>query len=102
MEIAENSVAHYLIELTAFILYNQDLRTPLATIMTLVDLSMDHHGSLVEELFSMGVPPWIVRIVASYLTERNLIIRYKERKSQAVNLPGGVRQATLMGIWFSW
>ena len=57
-----------------------------------------HHGCLVEDLFNMGVPPWIVRIVASYLTERKLIIRYKEGNSQAVSLPGGVGQDTLIGM----
>ena len=50
----QNSVSHYLIEITNFILQNQDMTTPRATIMTFVDFSKPfdriHHGVLIEEL----------------------------------------------------
>ena len=101
--IAQNSVAHYLIEITNFILHNQDMATPMATIMTLVDFSKGfnriHHGILIEELIHLGVPGWIVRIVVSYLSERKLRIRYKEGVSEPADLPGGVGQGTIMGMW---
>ena len=37
--ISRNSVAHYLIEITNFILYNLDMKTPMATILTMFDFS---------------------------------------------------------------
>ena len=75
----------------------------MATIMTLVDFSKGfnriHHGILIEELIHLGVPGWIVRIVVSYLSERKLRIRYKEGVSEPADLPGGVGQGTIMGMW---
>ena len=101
--IARNSVSHYLIELTNFILYNMDLSTPLITIMTMVDFSKGfnrvHHAALINELYSLGIPAWILRIVRSYLSNRQLRIRYKEGISEPARLPGGLGQGTLMGIW---
>ena len=100
---ASNSVSHYLIELTNFILYNIDLSTPLTTIMTMVDFSKGfnrvHHAALINELHSLGIPAWILRIVKSYLSNRELRIRYKEGISEPASLPGGLGQGTLMGIW---
>ena len=57
--IAQNSVAHYLIEVTNFILYNLDLNIPVPSLMTMVDFSKGfnriHHGALIEELYRMNV-----------------------------------------------
>ena len=43
---------------------------------------------------------WILRILVSYLKDRKLIIRFKDGLSEAAELPGGVGQGTLMGMWF--
>ena len=67
--VSGNSVCHYLIELTNFILYNQDLQTPIATIVTLIDFSKGFnridHSKLIVELHRMNVPGWILRIIVS-------------------------------------
>ena len=101
--VAANSVSHYLIEVTNFILFNLDLKTPLATIMTLIDFSKGfnriHHAGLIEDLHRMGVPIWILRILVSYLSDRKLHIRYKGGVSSAADLPGGVGQGTILGMW---
>ena len=80
-----------------------DLTTPVSTILTMVDFSKGfyriHHGHLIVELHGMGVPAWILRILVSYLTKRNLVIRYKEGTSDPADLPGGVGQGTLLGMW---
>ena len=55
-----HSVAHYLIEIINFILYNQDLSKPLATILTAVDLKKGFnklaHCKIVTKLSDMGAP----------------------------------------------
>ena len=66
-----NSIAHYLIEITNFIPLNQDLSKSIQTIMLLVDFSkglnrMDHK-IIIQTLFSLGIPGWLLNIVASYL-----------------------------------
>ena len=98
-----NSIAHYLIEVTNFILYNQDLITPVPTIMLLVDYSKGfnriNHNLILKDLFNMGVPGWLLEITASYLEGRTLRIRYKGETSEEACLPGGLGQGTLMGLW---
>ena len=92
--IAKNSVSHYLIEVTNFILYNLDLSTSCATMLTMIDFSKGfnriHHGALVEELYRMGVPMWILRIIMSYLSERKLQVKYKGGLSEPSDLPEGL------------
>ena len=98
-----NSIAHYLIEVTNFILFNQDLSKPIQTIMLLVDFSKGFnridHNTIIKELFSIGIPGWLLNIVASYLENRKLLIRYKGQTSQQTLLPGGVGQGTILGLW---
>ena len=98
-----NSIAHYLIEITNFILFNQDLSKPIQTIMLLVDFSkgfnrMDHK-IIIQTLFSLGIPGWLLNIVASYLENRKLVVRYKGKASEEALLPGGVGQGTILGLW---
>ena len=97
-----NSIAHYLIEITNFILFNQDLSKPIQTIM-LLDFSkgfnrMDHK-IIIQTLFSLGIPGWLLNIVASYLENRKLEVRYKGKSSEQALLPGGVGQGTVLGLW---
>ena len=70
-EMPGNSTAHYLIEITNFILLNQDLSKPIQTIMLLVDFSkgfnMMDHKIIIQTLFSLGIPGWLLNIVAFYL-----------------------------------
>ena len=55
-----NSIAPYLIEVTNFILFNQDLFKPIKTIMLLVDFSKGFNRMedkiIIETLFSLGLP----------------------------------------------
>ena len=57
-------IAHYLIEVTNFIVFNQDLSKAIQTIMLLVDFSqgfkrMDHKN-IIKTLFSLGIPGWLI------------------------------------------
>ena len=45
-----------------------------------------------------GVPGWLLRILASYLTNRSMILRYKNEQSTKHFLPGGGPQAVTLGL----
>ena len=47
----------------------------------------------------MGVPGWLLRIVMGFLTERELIVRYKGRISGRKMLPGGGPQLLIYKVW---
>ena len=97
-----NSVAHYLIELINFILFNQDSREPRAVLACLVDFSKafnrQDHSILVTKLSNMGVPGWLLRLVVAFLKERTMVVRYKGKISGVKQLPGGGPQGTLLGL----
>ena len=74
-----NSITHYLIEVTNFILYNQDLSEPHATIAAYVDFAQGfnriQHCNLIEVLSEMNVPGWLLNVMIGYLTGRKLRVR---------------------------
>ena len=98
-----NSITHYLVELVNFILYNQDLRVPQAVMATMVDFSKAFnrvdHNIVIIMLSEMGVPGWLLRIVASFLTQRKLIVRHKGLNSQKMSLPAGGPQGSILSCF---
>ena len=96
-----NSTSHYLIELINFVLHSQE--TPLTSVLvSLVDYSkafnrQDHH-ILITRLSDMSVPPWLLKIVISYLTDRRMVVRYKGTESGVRKLPGGGPQGGPLGL----
>ena len=98
-----SSIAHYLIDLINFIRYNQDLRIPHAVVAVLIDFSKAfnriHHNIVIAILSEMGVPGWLLKIVIGFLTDRELLVRYKGRTSNRKYLPGGGPQGTLLGLF---
>ena len=66
-----NCISHYLIEMTNFILYNQDLMDPQATIAVYLDYKQGfnrcQHSEFIEILSNdFDVPGWILRILAAH------------------------------------
>ena len=98
-----SSISHYLIEFTNFVLYNQDLKNPQAVLALLVDFSKafnrQNHNIIIEILSDLGVPNWLLRLVASFLSKRELILRYKGKSSKRKSLPGGTPQGTKLGMF---
>ena len=98
-----NSITHYLIEFINFILYNQDMSNPHAVVALLVDYSKafnrSNHHTLITLLSDLGVPKWLLKIVISFLSEREMIVRYKGHKSAKKSLPGGTPQGTRLGMF---
>ena len=98
-----NSITHYLIEFTNFVLYNQDLSNPRAVLAMMIDFSKafnrQNHNKLIKILSDMGVPSWLLKIVMAFLSERELILRYKGKSSGRKSLPGGSPQGTRLGMF---
>ena len=97
-----NSITHYIIELINFILSHQEDTAPTAILACLVDFSKafnrQDHSILVTKLSDMNVPGWLLKIVAAFLTNRKMVVRYQGETSSLKDLPGGGPQGTLLGL----
>ena len=45
------------------------------------------HTTIVQTIFSLGIPGWLVNIVSSYLEKRKLQVQYKGETSEKAELP---------------
>ena len=72
--------------------------------MAMVDLSKAFnrilHQMMIEDLFNMHVPAWLLLILSSYLSGRSMILTYKGASSSPRSLPGSSPQGALLGIFF--
>ena len=98
-----SSISHYLIEFVNFILFNQDMNIPHAVLSVMIDFSKAfnriNHNIIITILSEMGVPGWLLNIVIGFLTDRELIVRYKGGYSNRKALPGGGPQGTRLGLF---
>ena len=46
----------------------------------------------------MGVPGWLLKIVISFLKDRQMVVNYKGRKLSIKSLPGGGPQGTILAL----
>ena len=85
------SINHYLVDFISFILYNQDLKEPLAVLAAMVDFrkafNRQNHQILITLLGDMEVPGWLLNIVVGFLQERELILSYLWAKSGSKQVP---------------
>ena len=51
----------------------------------------------IQDLYDMHTPPWLLRIIFSYLSDRFMAISYKGAQSSIKMLPGGGPQGALLG-----
>ena len=99
-----NSISHYLIEMTNFILYNQDLKNPQATLAAILDYKQGfnrcQHSKFIEVLSEQyDCPGWLLRILVGYLRQRKLRVRFKQQVGEEKNIPGGAGQGVPIGLW---
>ena len=96
-----NSVAHYLIEMINFILYNQDFSESVAVLVCTIDFSKAfnrvNHNILITKLSDMGVPGWLLNLVMGFLSDRKMKVRYKGNITGERRIPGGGPQGSLLG-----
>ena len=94
------SVNHYLVKLLNFIHTAVDQPTPTAVVMAALDLSKAYNrgdSMVVEDLYNMHVPGWLLAIICSYLSDRKMVLKYQQATSNERNLPGGYGAGTWLG-----
>ena len=97
------SITHYLILFLNFILSKCDRmqQQPTSVIASYIDFSKGfnrlNHNKILIRLSDWRTPTWLLKVIASYLTERSLIVRYKGVQSQPHPLPGGCPQGDELG-----
>ena len=99
-----NSVSHYLIEKTNFILYNQDLEDPKATLAAFLDYEQGfnrcQHSIFIDILSEeFDAPGWWLRILIGYCSQLKLRVWYKQLVGEERDIPGGGAQGAPLGLW---
>ena len=99
--LSNSSITHYMIKLLHFLHLNLDQQDPHATILALVDMSKAFnrvsHQLIIQDLYDMHIPGWLLCIIASYLTNRTMILSFHGAESTSKRLPGGAPQGALLG-----
>ena len=94
------SVTLYLIQLVDFILKN--LEKSKLVILCLIDFAKAYnrqsHNRLLTCFSDLGTPPYLLRVIASYFTNRQMVVRHKGATSDIFELPGSSAQGTNLGI----
>ena len=53
------------------------------------------HMIVIDDLYSMHTPKWLLAVLFSYLTSRSMLLKYQNTISSSRSLPGGFGQ----GVW---
>ena len=96
-----SSITHYLIKLLDFVHCTLDQKQPQAVLATCVDLSKAFnrvdHTLVIQDLYDMHTPAWLLRILISYLSDRSMYLTYQGANSSRKCLPGGGPQGAYLG-----
>ena len=55
------------------------------------------HSLIIQDLFDMHTPSWLLKIIASYLSGRTMIVHFNGAESSTKELPGGSPQGAFLG-----
>ena len=95
------SITHYLIKLLHFVHHTLDLTKPHAVLAACVDLSKAFnrvdHSLVIQDLYDMHTPAWLLKILISYLSDRSMYLTYNGAESSQKKLPGGGPQGAYLG-----
>ena len=98
----KSSISHYLIKLLHFVHFNLDRPDPHAVLLACVDMSKAFnrvsHQRVIEDLYDMKVPGWLLLIIISYLTDRKMVLKFRGVLSAMRMLPGSSPQGTVLGV----
>ena len=98
----KSSISHYLIKLLHYIHFNLDRPKPHAVLLACVDMSKAFnrmsHQQVIEDLFNMKVPGWLLLILISYLTDRKMMMKFRGILSTLRSLPGFSPQGMVLGV----
>ena len=56
------------------------------------------HQRVIEDLYDMKVPGWLLLIIISYLTDRKMVLKFRGVLSAMRMLPGSSPQGTVLGV----
>ena len=94
------SINHYLIRLLHFIHSSLDQKKPYAVLAACFDLKKAYnrvdHSLLIQDLYDMHTPPWLLRIIMSYLSDRCMKLTYNGAESSLKSLPAGSPQGAFL------
>ena len=97
-----SSISHYLVKLLHFIHLNLDKTQAHAVILAAIDMSKAFnrmsHQQVIEDLYAMRVPGWLLLILISYLTDRKMVLKFRNVLSSLRDLPGSSPQGTVLGV----
>ena len=95
------SITHYLIRLMHFVQKTLDNRKPHAVLTASVDISKAFnridHTLVIQDLYDMHTPAWLLNIVISYLSDRSMFLSFNNSQSSQKSLPGGGPQGAYLG-----
>ena len=95
------SITHYLIKLLHFVHSTLDMKKPHAVLAACVDISKAFnrvdHTLVIQDLYDMHTPSWLLKIVISYLTDRSMFLTFNNSQSSKKMLPGGGPQGAYLG-----
>ena len=95
------SITHYLIKLLHFTHSILDLKQPYAVVAACVDLAKAFnrvdHSLLIQDLYDMHTPAWLLNILISYLSGRTMVMAFNGAESPSQTLPGGGPQGAYLG-----
>jgi hypothetical protein len=78
-----------------------DKKQPYAVLAACIDLSKAFnrvsHDLLVQDLYDMHTPPWLLNILISYLSNRTMKMSYNGEMATPKELPGGGPQGAYLG-----
>ena len=77
------------------------MKKPHAVLAACIDLSKAFnrvdHCLVIQDLYDMHTPAWLLNIVISYLSDRSMYLTYNGEKSSMKMLPGGGPQGAYLG-----
>ena len=98
----KSSISHYLVKLLHFIHFNLDKSQPHAVLLGCVDMSKAFnrmsHQQVIQDLFDMKVPGWLLLILISYLTDRKMMLKFRGVLPGLHSLFGSSPQGTVLGV----
>ena len=99
-----DSPSYYLINLLHFIHSHLDQKVPHAVLLAQADLKRAFnsvsHRNIIIDLCDMMTPGWILKIIYSYLSHRNMVMKFRGATSSRFELTGSCPQGVFLSIIF--
>ena len=96
------SINHYLLKLLNFVFSILDRKQPHSVLSVLVDMEKAFkkvdHNLIIEDLYAMKCPSWLLKIIFSYLSKKTSIVKYKDSIAEPQPLNAGSPEGTVLEV----